>query len=140
MSPQRENRGHTLGPTRRLCYNGKERPDKEKNLSTKTLREFQAEIDLWVQSVGGGYWSPHENLARIAEEVGELARLLNHRYGPKPKKANEASQELGEELADILFAIACLANSQGIDLGENLEGVITKVWQRDRDRYRPADR
>ena len=115
-------------------------PDKEKHLSAKTLAEFQADIDQWVRSVGGGYWSPHENLARITEEVGELARLLNDRYGPKPKKANEAPQELGEELADILFALACLANSQGIDLGEHLEGVLAKVWRRDRDRYRPADR
>ncbi len=105
-------------------------------MSTKTLPEFQAEIDNWIQSVGGGYWSPHENLARIAEEVGELARLLNHLYGPKPKKAAEASQELGEELADIIFAIACLANSLGIDLGKSLDGVIAKVWRRDRDRYR----
>jgi NTP pyrophosphatase (non-canonical NTP hydrolase) len=106
-------------------------------LTAKTLPQFQAEIDNWVELVGGGYWSPHENLARIAEEVGELARLLNHLYGPKPKKANEAAQELGEELADIIFAVACLANSEGIDLGENLEAVIAKVWQRDRDRYRP---
>jgi NTP pyrophosphatase (non-canonical NTP hydrolase) len=114
--------------------------DKEKNLSAKTLPEFQADVDHWVQSVGGGYWSPHENLARIAEEVGELARLLNHLHGPKPKKASEAPQELGEELADIIFAVACLANSEGIDLGESLEGVMNKVWRRDRDRYRPADK
>lgn len=105
-------------------------------MSAKTLPEFQKEIDDWVQSVGGGYWSPHENLARIAEEVGELARLLNHLYGPKPKKASEAHQELGEELADIVFAIVCLANSQDIDLGQSLDGVIAKVWRRDRDRYR----
>lgn len=106
-------------------------------MTAKTLRQFQAEIDNWIESVGGGYWSPYANLARIAEEVGELARLLNHLYGPKPKKADETAQELGEELADIIFAVACLANSEGIDLGENLEGVIAKVWQRDRDRYQP---
>lgn len=106
-------------------------------MTARTLRQFQAEIDNWIESVGGGYWSPHANLARIAEEVGELARLLNHLYGPKPKKADETAQELGEELADIIFAVACLANSEGIDLGENLEGVIAKVWQRDRDRYQP---
>lgn len=114
-------------------------PDEENDLSAKTLPQFQAEIDDWIRSVGGGYWSPHENLARIAEEVGELARLLNHLYGPKPKKPSEAAQELGEELADIIFAIACLANSQGIDLGESLDAVIAKVWQRDRDRYRAKD-
>ena len=107
-------------------------------MSSRTIAEFQRDIDDWVQTVGGGYWSPHANLARIAEEVGELARLINHLHGPKPKKASEASQELGEELADIVFAVICLANSEGIDLGESLGGVLTKVWERDRDRYRGA--
>jgi NTP pyrophosphatase (non-canonical NTP hydrolase) len=101
----------------------------------KTMNEFQTEVDAWVQAVGGGYWSPHANLARIAEEVGELARLINHLYGPKPKKASEAAQELGEELADIIFAIICLANPHGIDLGTSLQQVIDKVWDRDRNRY-----
>jgi NTP pyrophosphatase (non-canonical NTP hydrolase) len=101
----------------------------------KTIAEFQTAVDDWIQAVGGGYWSPHANLARIAEEVGELARLINHLYGPKPKKASEAAQELGEELADILFAVICLANSQQIDLGQSLQRVVEKVWQRDRERY-----
>jgi NTP pyrophosphatase (non-canonical NTP hydrolase) len=101
----------------------------------KTIPEFQTEVDAWIQAVGGGYWSPHANLARIAEETGELARLINHLYGPKPKKASEAAQELGEELADIVFAIICLANSQQIDLEASLQGVLEKVWDRDRDRY-----
>jgi NTP pyrophosphatase (non-canonical NTP hydrolase) len=106
-------------------------------MSDKSMAQFQTDVDAWIQAVGGGYWSPHENLARIAEEVGELARLINHLYGPKPKKPSEAAQELGEELADIVFAIICLANSEAIDLSESLEAVIAKVWQRDRDRYRP---
>lgn len=106
-------------------------------MSDKSMAQFQTDVDAWIQAVGGGYWSPHENLARIAEEVGELARLINHQYGPKPKKPSEAAQELGEELADIVFAIICLANSEAIDLAESLEAVIAKVWQRDRDRYRP---
>jgi len=101
----------------------------------KTISQFQADVDTWIQDVGGGYWTPHANLARIAEEVGELARLINHLYGPKPKKAEEAPQELGEELADIMFAIICLANSQDIDLEASLEQVIDKVWRRDRNRY-----
>ena len=103
--------------------------------SDKTMNQFQTEVDAWVQAVGGGYWPPHANMARIAEEVGELARLINHQYGPKPKKAAEAAQELGEELADIVFAVICLANSQGIDLGASLQQVIEKVWDRDRNRY-----
>lgn len=106
-------------------------------MSDKSMAQFQTDVHAWIQAVGGGYWSPHENLARIAEEVGELARLINDRYGPKPKKPGEAAQELGEELADIVFAIICLANSEAIDLAESLEAVIAKVWQRDRDRYRP---
>jgi NTP pyrophosphatase (non-canonical NTP hydrolase) len=104
----------------------------------KTLKDFQTEVDRWVEEVGAGYWSPHANLTRIAEEVGELARLINHLYGPKPKKAGEAAQELGEELADILFAVICLANSQAIDLEDSLERVIAKVWHRDRERYLPS--
>ncbi|MFN2186643.1 MAG: nucleotide pyrophosphohydrolase [Anaerolineae bacterium] len=104
----------------------------------KTVREFQADVDTWIQQVGGGYWSPHANLARIAEEVGELARLLNHQYGPKPKKPDEQAQELGEELADIVFAVICLANSEGIDLQASLQQVIDKVWVRDHDRYTNA--
>jgi len=104
----------------------------------KTLIELQGKVDEWIQSVGGGYWSPHANLARIAEEVGELARLINHLHGPKPKKAGEAAQEMGEELADILFAVICLANSEQIDLGASFEQVLAKVWDRDRDRYRAS--
>ena len=106
-------------------------------MTGKTMAELQADVDAWIQQVGGGYWSPHANLARIAEEVGELARLINHLYGPKPKKAAEAAQELGEELADIVFAVICLANSEGIDLDESFRKVLEKVWQRDRDRYKP---
>ena len=102
-----------------------------------SLGTFQAQVDGWVQTVGGGYWSPHANLARLAEEVGELARLINHLHGPKPKKASEPAQELGEELADILFVVICLANSQGINLEQSLAAVIAKVWNRDRDRYLP---
>lgn len=102
----------------------------------KTIEGLQQEVDNWVQTVGGGYWSVHVNLARIAEEVGELARLVNHLFGPKPKKSGEAAQDLGEELADIIFAVVCLANSQHIDLEASLDRVLAKVAVRDRDRYR----
>jgi NTP pyrophosphatase (non-canonical NTP hydrolase) len=104
-------------------------------MTGRTLGQFQTEIDTWIRQVGGGYWSPHANLARIAEEVGELGRIVNHLYGPKPKKESEAEQDLGEELADIVFAVICLANSQDIDLEASLQLVIDKVWERDRERY-----
>lgn len=105
-------------------------------MGSTTVRQWQQQVDEWVQSAGGGYWTPHENLARIAEEVGEAARLINHLFGAKPKKTSEAPKELGEELADILFAVICLANSQGIDLQASLERVLDKVRVRDHDRYR----
>jgi len=101
----------------------------------KSLDAFQAQVDEWIQAVGGGYWAPHVNIARLAEEVGELARLVNHQFGPKPKKATEETQDLGEELADIVFVVICMANSQGIDLETALEAVIAKVWARDRSRF-----
>ena len=104
----------------------------------KTMHQLQADVDAWIQGPGGGYWSPHVNLARIAEEVGELARLINHLYGPKPKKPEEAPQELGEELADILFLLICVANSEGIDLEASLQQVLDKVWKRDLNRFRPV--
>jgi NTP pyrophosphatase (non-canonical NTP hydrolase) len=102
----------------------------------KTIRDWQNAVDAWLQGPGAGYWSPHVNVARLAEEVGELARLINHLYGPKPKKTSEAPQELGEELADILFVIVCMANAEGIDLETSFQGVLDKVWQRDRNRFR----
>ena len=104
----------------------------------KTMQQLQADVDAWIQGPGGGYWSPHVNLARIAEEVGELARLINHQYGPKPKKPEEDSQEMGEELADILFVLICVANSQGIDLETSLQRVLDKVWKRDLHRFKPV--
>ncbi len=101
-----------------------------------TLREVQQQVDDWVSDVGKGYWSPHEMLARLVEEVGETARLINHLYGPKQKKNSEQAQELSSELADILFAVICLANSQGIDLQDAFEQMMQKYSVRDSDRYK----
>ena len=99
-----------------------------------TLRQWQEIVDQWIQEVGG-YWPPLSNLARVAEEVGELARLLNHLEGHKPKKATEAEQELGMEICDVIFALICLANSQGIDLETSMEQILRKYRTRDRYRY-----
>ncbi|MFQ5341983.1 MAG: nucleotide pyrophosphohydrolase [Anaerolineae bacterium] len=101
----------------------------------KSLRELQQEVDEWIQTWGGGYWSPMSNLARIVEEVGEVARLLNDQFGEKPKKAGEPDQDLGMELTDIMYAIICLANSQGIDLQESFERMMEKYRTRDKYRY-----
>jgi NTP pyrophosphatase (non-canonical NTP hydrolase) len=101
------------------------------------LSEAQARVDAWIGRFEEGYWPPLANLARLTEEVGELARLLNHRFGPKTKKADEAEQDLGEELADVLFVLLVIANEQRIDLGEALERVLEKYRVRDGDRWAP---
>lgn len=82
------------------------------------------------------YWPPLSQFARLTEEVGELGRLLNHIYGSKPKKPDEAGQELGEEIADILFALICIANRHSIDLDKELYKVIDKSKIRDKDRFK----
>lgn len=100
-----------------------------------TLREYQKLIDDWAQTFKKPYWEPLSQLARLSEEVGELARVLNHKYGDKPKKPTEEPDDLEGELGDILFDLICLANSEGIDLGESLEKVLTKAQVRDKDRF-----
>ena len=99
------------------------------------LAEAQRRVDAWIGQFEEGYWPPLANLARLVEEVGELARLMNHRFGPKKKKPGEAPQDLGEELGDILFVLLVLANEQGIDLGKALEQVLEKYKARDSDRW-----
>ena len=90
------------------------------------LKGAQARVDEWIGQFEEGYWPPLANLARLVEEVGELARIINHRYGTKPKKPGEDEQELAEELADVLFVVIAMANEQGIDLEEAFEGVLEK--------------
>jgi len=99
------------------------------------LKEAQARVDAYIAQFAEGYWRPLSNLARLTEEVGELARLMNHRFGHKPKKEGEPEQELGLELADILFVLLVIANEQGIDLDEALERTLEKYRTRDSDRW-----
>lgn len=103
------------------------------------LKEAQARVDAWISQFEEGYWPPLANLARLTEEVGELARLLNHRFGPKTKKADEPEQDLALELADILFVLVVIANEQGIDLDEAFERTLEKYRARDSDRWTRKD-
>lgn len=100
-----------------------------------SLREAQDAVDRWVGQYREGYFSPLANLARLTEEVGELAREINHRFGEKPKKAGEPEGAVADELADILFVIICLANSQNIDLDQAFAGMMAKVTSRDAGRW-----
>jgi NTP pyrophosphatase (non-canonical NTP hydrolase) len=99
-----------------------------------TLHDAQAVVDEWIRA-NGGYWPPLANLARLIEEVGELARELNHRAGPKRKKSGETEQDLALELADVLFVLIALANEQRVDLDEALRRTLTKYATRDAARW-----
>lgn len=101
----------------------------------KTLMDIQQEVDAYISQFKEGYFSPLSMLARITEEVGELAREVNHRFGEKPKKTDEAEKSLEQELGDILFIIVCFANSQQIDLQEAFELVMHKYNTRDAGRW-----
>lgn len=103
------------------------------------LREMQAEVDAWLQQFKEPYWPPLVNLARLTEEVGELARELNHRFGPKKKKATEEDGNLALELGDILFVVAALANQLEIDLEAGFAGAMAKYRERDRERWTRAE-
>ncbi len=100
-----------------------------------TLEEYQKLIDEVVQPYAKPYWHPLSQLARISEEVGEVSRIINHHYGDKPKKQGEVHAKLEDELADILFSVLTLANSQDIVLDEPLKRAINKLQTRDSERF-----
>lgn len=100
-----------------------------------SFKTFQEQTDLFTAQFTPQYWTPHEILARLTEEVGELAREINNIYGPKKKKPTEDKRELSGEIADILFTVCCLANSQKINLDSAWEEVINKYNSRDKNRY-----
>jgi len=100
-----------------------------------SLKKIQNDVDEWTSQFKPQYWEPHEILARLMEETGELAREINHLYGIKKKKFPEESKELGGEIADIFFTLCCLANSKGIDLDESWQRMMDKLRSRDNDRF-----
>ncbi len=104
-----------------------------------SLQAYQKEIDDLMQGYKNPYWTPLSQLARLTEEVGELARIYNHKYGQKLKKSSEEADDMAGELGDILFAIICMANSEGINLDEAFRSVMTKVLTRDVDRFEKKD-
>lgn len=101
-----------------------------------SLSDLQKKIDAILQGYEKPYWEPLSNVARLVEEVGEVARIVNHQYGDKPKKQNENPDDLEDELADVLWTVICLANSQGIDLDKGIERAINKLVVRDKDRFK----
>ena len=104
-------------------------------MTEKTMATMQKEVDAYISQFKEGYFSPLAMLARMSEEVGELAREVNHSYGEKPKKSDEADNSIELELGDILFITICFANSLGIDLTEAHNNVMHKFNTRDKDRW-----
>jgi NTP pyrophosphatase (non-canonical NTP hydrolase) len=106
-------------------------------MTGRTLRQLQADIDGWTAR-NGGYWDEFSLLARLTEEVGELAREYNHRFGAKRKKTSEPERALEDELADVLWIVLCMANQQGIDLDAAFGRTMEKLTSRDGERFVPA--
>lgn len=100
-----------------------------------SLKNVQKEVDTWAQQYKIPYWKPLEIMARLTEETGELAREVNHLYGAKSKKPDEGTRSMGGEIADIIFTLCCLANSQNIDLDEAFKSVMDKCYGRDQYRF-----
>jgi NTP pyrophosphatase (non-canonical NTP hydrolase) len=101
----------------------------------KTLKKIQGRVDKWINQFEEGYWHPLAQLARLTEELGELARVVNHLYGEKPKKLSEKKQKLEEEIGDLLFTLICLANAENIDLEKALDKIMEKLNRRDGNRW-----
>ena len=99
------------------------------------MEKYQKEVDEWFCKKDWQYWSELSILARLMEETGEFARLVNHLYGDKPKKSDEAEQDLEEEIGDIIYTLICFANKNKIDLNKALRKSFDKVMTRDKDRY-----
>ena len=98
------------------------------------LGQAQLLVDDWIRN-NGGYWDEMSLLARLTEETGELAREYNHRFGAKRKKAVEGDKALADEMGDVLFILICLANQQGIELGDAFNRTMDKVTTRDAGRW-----
>lgn len=107
-------------------------------LVEKTLEQMQNEVDVWAHQFEKPYFSPLSMVATMAEELGEVARVVNILYGDKNKKDSEILKDLEEELGDLMFTIICLANDQGISLSNAHEKKLSKLYGRDNDRFQKA--
>lgn len=100
-----------------------------------SFKPVQEEVDAWISQFEEGYFAPLPMLARLTEEVGELARVLMHQYGGKKPKPGEDVGDAGGEIADAIFVLVCLANSLDIDLDEKFGAMMEKYRTRDAERW-----
>ena len=101
-----------------------------------TIEEAQKTVDDWIKTYGVRYFDPMTNTAILTEEVGEVARIMARRYGEQSEKESDKKKDLGDEMADVLWVLLCLANQCEIDLTKSLEKNLAKKTQRDQDRHR----
>ncbi len=101
-----------------------------------TIAEAQQQVDQWIKTHGVRYFNELTNLAMLTEEVGEVARVIARRYGEQSEKETDKDKDLGDEIADVLWVLICLANQTGVDLTEALQRNIQKKTIRDHDRHR----
>ena len=101
-----------------------------------TIEEAQKQVDEWIKTIGVRYFSELTNMTILTEEVGELARIMSRKYGDQSFKENEKDADLGDEMADVLWVLICMANQTGVDLTKALEKNIEKKTKRDKDRHR----
>ncbi len=101
-----------------------------------TISEAQQQVDEWIKTVGVRYFSELTNMAILTEEVGEVARIIARRYGEQSEKESDKNKDLGDEMADVLFVLICLANQTGINLEEALKQNLLKKTERDADRHK----
>jgi NTP pyrophosphatase (non-canonical NTP hydrolase) len=101
----------------------------------KDLNALQAQVDEWIKTVGVRYFSELTNMAMLTEEVGEVARIIARRYGEQSEKESDKAKDLGDEMADVLFVLICLANQTGINLQDAFEKNMAKKTERDATRH-----
>ena len=101
-----------------------------------SFAQLQTQVDEWISSQTPGYFQPLQMIARLTEELGELSRAVSHQFGEKKAKPGEAPGDVSDELCDLLFVAICLANSQKIDLDDAWKGLLTKLYERDKNRWK----
>lgn len=105
-----------------------------------TIQEAQKTVDDWIRDFGVRYFNELTNMAMLTEEVGEVARIIARRYGEQSEKESDKNKDLGDEMADVLFVLICLANQTGIDLQQALIKNLDKKTQRDSTRHLENDK
>lgn len=101
-----------------------------------TIQEAQQQVDQWIKTHGVRYFSELTNTAILTEEVGEVARIMARRYGDQSEKESDKNKDLGDELADVLWVLICLANQTGVNLTEAFAKNMEKKTSRDKDRHK----